>query len=164
MRYLIRSVKYLILLCVLYVALEWVMLTFAPDASIEGLTIWEVLALRVQGERGTLLIAAFVGLAAFYPIFGYMKMRIDSCVYERDAIRLDNAMRTFGFKLKEDRGNIKIYGAESPLRRFTMMFEDKIEVHILESGIELRGLRRNVARVGYQLSAYIHNSRHEHEE
>lgn len=149
------------LLAVLYVALEWVSLTFAPDPSIAGLTLGEVLALRIQGERGMILIAAFVGLAAFYPLFGFMKMRIDNCNFERDAIRIDNAMRTFGFKLKEDRGNVKIYGAEGTLRRIVLMFEDNIEVHILSTGIELRGLRRSVARVGYQLKAYIHNSRFE---
>ena len=47
------------------------------------------------------------------------------------------------------------------LRRIVLMFEDNIEVHILPTGIELRGLRRSVARVGYQLKAYIHNSRFE---
>jgi hypothetical protein len=49
------------------------------------------------------------------------------------------------------------------LRRIFLMFEDEIEVHIFASGIEMRGLRRSVARVGYQLSAYIHNSRFEQE-
>jgi hypothetical protein len=163
MKYLIRSVKYLILLCVLYVALEWVMLSFFPEPAIEGMTLKEVLALRFEGQRGMLFIAAFVGLAAFYPLFGFMKMRVDNCIYERDSVRLDNAMRTFGFRLKEERGNVKIYGAEGILRRITLMFEDEIEVHIFESGIELRGLRRSVARVGYQLQAYLHNSRFDEE-
>lgn len=151
----------MILLYVLYVALEWVMLSLFPEPTIEGMTLKEVLALRFEGQRGMLFIAAFVGLAAFYPLFGFMKMRVDNCIYERDSVRLDNAMRTFGFRLKEERGNVKIYGAEGILRRITLMFEDEIEVHIFESGIELRGLRRSVARVGYQLSAYIHNSRFE---
>jgi hypothetical protein len=159
MRYLIRSVKYLLLLGVLYVALEWLSLTFAPDPAIAGLSLGEVLALRIQGDRGIMLIAAYVGLAAFYPLFGFMKMRIEECSYERDSVRLDNAMHTFGFRLKENRGNVKIYGAEGILRRITLLFEDKIEVHILSQGIELRGLRRSVARVGYQLKAYLHNSR-----
>ena len=139
------------------------MLSFFPEPEIAGMSLEEVLKLRYQGERGMLLIAAFVGLAAFYPLFGFMKMRVDSCIYNRDAVRLDNAMHTFGFKLKEDRGNVKIYGAESMLRRMSLMFEDEIEVHIFASGIEMRGLRRSVARVGYQLSAYIHNSRFEEE-
>jgi hypothetical protein len=164
MRYAIRSVKYFILICVLYVALEWAMLTFAPDATIEGLTLGELLTLRFESERGMLLVAAFVGLAAFYPLFGFMKMRIENSSYERDAIRLNNAMRTYGFKLKEERGNVKIYGAEGILRRVTLMFEDEIEVHQVDGGIELRGLRRTVARVGYQFKAYLHNSRFEENE
>lgn len=164
MRYIIRSVKYLILICVLYVALEWVNLTFAPDATTSGLTLGEVLILHLNNERGMMLIAAFVGLAIFYPLFGYTKMRIDGCIYERDAVRVDNAMRAFGFRLKEDRGNVKIYGAESPIRRATLMFEDEIEVRILPMGIELRGLRRTTSRVGYQLRAFIHNSRFEEQD
>ena len=164
MRYVIRSVKYFILICVLYVALEWAMLTFAPDATIEGLTLGELLTLRFESERGMLLVAAFVGLAAFYPLFGFMKMRIENSCYERDGIRLNNAMRTYGFKLKEERGNVKIYGAEGILRRVTLMFEDEIEVHQVDGGIELRGLRRTVARVGYQFKAYLHNSRFEENE
>ena len=164
MRYFIRSVKYLILLCVLYVALEWLMLAFAPDATIEGLTLGEVLNYRLEHDRGMWLVVAFVGLAALYPLFGFMKMRLDNCNYERDSIRLHNAMRTFGFKLKEDRGNIKIYGAEGIVRRFALMFEDEIEVHILNGGIELRGLRRSVARVGYQFKAYLYNSRFEEDD
>ena len=140
------------------------MLSFFPEPEIAGMSLEEVLKLRYQGERGMLLIAAFVGLAAFYPLFGFMKMRVDSCIYTRDAVRLDNAMHTFGFKLKEDRGNVKIYGAEGILRRVTLMFEDEIEVHQVDGGIELRGLRRTVARVGYQFKAYLHNSRFEENE
>ena len=161
MRYFVRSVKYFILLCALYVALEWLMLTFAPDAAIEGLTLGELLNYRLESDRGMWLVVAFVGLAAFYPLFGFMKMSVDNCNYEHDSIRLNNAMRLFGFKLKEDRGNVKIYGAEGIVRRITLMFEDEIEVHIVEGGIELRGMRRTVARIGYQFKAYLYNSRFE---
>ena len=139
------------------------MLTFAPDAAIEGLTLGELLSYRLESDRGMWLVVAFVGLAAFYPLFGFMKMSVDNCNYERDSIRLNNAMRLFGFKLKEDRGNVKIYGAEGIVRRFALMFEDEIEVHIVEGGIELRGLRRSVARIGYQFKAYLYNSRFEEE-
>jgi hypothetical protein len=70
-------------------------------------------------------------------------------------------MHLYGFKLVEDRGDIKIYGAESLLRRITLMFEDRIEVRITDGGIEMQGLRRSVARVAYQLQTYLHNSRFE---
>jgi hypothetical protein len=164
MRYVIRSVKYFILLCVLYVALEWLMLTFAPDAAIEGLTLGELLTLRLETDRGMLLVAAFVGLAAFYPLFGFMKMRVENSDYNRDTLRLNNAMHTYGFKFTEERGNVKIYRAEGILRRITLLFEDEIEVHNADGGIELRGMRRTVARVGYQLQAYLYNSRFDNDQ
>ena len=41
--------------------------------------------------------------------------------------------------------------------------EDRIEVHSVEGGVELRGVRRAVARVALQLKAYIANRRYESE-
>ena len=61
----------------------------------------------------------------------------------------------------EDRGDVKIYGADTLLRRLTLMFEDRIVLHITNEGIEMQGLRRSVARVAYQLEVYLHNSRFE---
>jgi hypothetical protein len=41
------------------------------------------------------------------------------------------------------------------------MFEDRIEVRAVEGGVELKGLRRSVARVALQLRSYIDNRRFE---
>ena len=41
------------------------------------------------------------------------------------------------------------------------MFEDRIEVRIVDGDIEMQGLRRSVARIAYQLQTYLHNSRFE---
>ena len=150
MKYLIRSVKYLILLCVLYVALEWIMLSFFPEPEIAGMSLEEVLKLRYQGERGMLLIAAFVGLAAFYPLFGFMKMRVDSCIYTRDAVRLDNAMHTFGFKLKEESEGRMVFRADNILNRLFLLFEDEIVVEQYGQWIDITGIRRGVAKVLYR--------------
>ena len=161
MRYFIRAVKYLLLLCVLYVGLEWLMLEFAADKAIEGMSLTELMEAHLAETRGKMFIVAMVLLAAFYPLFGFMKKRVEGCNYERDAARIDNAMRAYGFKLVEDRGDVKIYGADSLLRRLTLMFEDRIVLHITNEGIEMQGLRRSVARVAYQLEVYLHNSRFE---
>lgn len=137
------------------------MLEFAPDASIEGMTLGELLTMRFSNTRGMMLIAAIIALAALYPLFGFMKSHIKGCNYERDAVRINNAMLVYGFKLIEDHGDIKIYGADSFVRRLTLMFEDRIEVRCMEDGIELKGMRRTVARITYQLQTYLHNSRFE---
>ena len=161
MRYFIRAVKYLLLLSVLYVGLEWLMLEFAADKAIEGMSLTELMEAHLAETRGKMFIVAMVLLAAFYPLFGFMKKRVEGCNYERDAARIDNAMRAYGFKLVEDRGDVKIYGADTLLRRLTLMFEDRIVLHITNEGIEMQGLRRSVARVAYQLEVYLHNSRFE---
>ncbi len=137
------------------------MLEFAPDPSIEGMSLGELLQMRFAESRGKMLVVAIIVLAALYPRFGFMTSRIEECSYERDGARIDNAMRHYGFKLIEERGDIKIYGADTILRRLTLMFEDRIEVRSIEGGIEIKGLRRSVARVAYQLQTYLHNSRFE---
>ena len=137
------------------------MLEFAPDKAIEGMSLMELMQARFAESRGKMLVVVMVVLAALYPLFGFMRKRVDGYNYERDGARIDNAMRAYGFKLVEDRGNIKLYGADTFLRRLTLMFEDRIEVEITNEGIEMRGLRRSIARVAYQLEVYLHNSRFE---
>lgn len=162
--HIIRSVKYLLFLCVLYVALEWVILTFAPSPATEGYDIWMILEARLAEDRGMMLVGAFILLAAFYPLFGFMHKRIDGCSFERDMARINNAMQLYGFKLKEDRGDVKIYKADNIIRSLTMLFEDKIEVRAVEGGVEFSGLRSKTARVVYQLQTYIYNSRYEEQQ
>ena len=145
----------------MYVGMEWLMLEFAPDKTIEGMSLMELMEARFAESRGKMLVVVIILLSALYPRFGFMKKRIEGCNYERDAARIDNAMHAHGFKLVEDRGNVKIYGADTLLRRLTLMFEDRIELHITNEGIEMQGLRRSVARVAYQLEVYLHNSRFE---
>ena len=137
------------------------MLEFAPDQSIEGMSLAELLQMRFAESRGKMLVVAIIVLSALYPRFGFMTSRIEECSYERDGDRINNAMRLYGFKLIEERGEVKIYGADSILRRITLMFEDRIEVRCVDGGIEIKGLRRTVARIAYQLQTYLHNSRFE---
>lgn len=161
MRYFIRAVKYLLLLCVLCVGLEWLNLKFGSNVAIEDKTLMEFIKAHLAENEGKMLVAGVVLLSAFYPLFGFMTKRVEGCNYERDAARIDNAMRAYGFKLVEDRGDVKIYGADTLLRRLTLMFEDRIVLHITNEGIKMQGLRRSVARVAYQLEVYLHNSRFE---
>ena len=163
LRYVIRAVKYLVFLCVLYIGLEWLMLVISPSPATMGLDVWDILELRLATQKGKMLVGAFVILAAFYPLFGFARKRIDGCSFERDMTRINNAMQLYGFKLKEDRGDVKVYKADNIIRSLTMLFEDKIEVRATESGVEISGLRSKIARVAYQLETYIYHSRHEEE-
>lgn len=93
-----------------------------------------------------------------------MLSRVDNCNIKEDSLRINNAMMLFGFKLIEERDGKLVYRASSPLKRLMLMFEDEIIVRSSANGVELIGLRRSVARVAYQLKAYINNKRFEGEE
>lgn len=161
MQYFVRAVKYLLFLCVLYVGLEWLMLEFAPTEATAGYTIMDIMQLRFAESRGKMLVVALVVLAALYPRFGFMTSRVEGCNLERDGLRLDNAMFAHGFRLVEERDGVRVYRGDGIMRRLMLMFEDRIEVRSVDGGIELKGMRRNVARVVYQLQTYLHNSRFE---
>ena len=158
MRYIVRSLTYLVLLCVLYVALVWVSYWAGSEPQVSP---WLQIEAQLQSPMGRVMVVAFVVLAALYPLFGFMRMRIEAMDLERDGVRLINAMQVYGYRLVEEVDGVKVFRADSFLGRLAAMWEDRIEVSVVDGVVELRGLRRTVARVGYQLRAYMHNSRFE---
>ena len=158
MKYAIRSLKYLILFCVLYVAMTWL----SSISQYDGLVDVETL-LRAQlgSERGLWLVVCMVVLALFYPRFGFVRRVVKDVDIENDRIRIDNAMKLYGFKFAEVRDGVAIYRAEGLLRRITLLFEDEIVVRQVEGGVEIEGLRRTAVRIIYQLSAYIEHKERE---
>ena len=152
MKYAIRSLKYLILFCVLYVAMTWL----SSISQYDGLVDVETL-LRAQlgSERGLWLVVCMGALALFYPRFGFVRRVVKGVDIENDRIRIDNAMRLYGFKFAEVRDGRMVYRAEGIIRRMTLLFEDEILVRQVEDGVEIEGLRRSAVRIIYQLSAYI---------
>lgn len=157
MRYFVRSLKYLCLLCVLYVGLVW--LVYLADMSQLDIHPWQQIEAQLHSDKGVWMVVAFVILAALYPLFGFMRSRIDGFDAEQDDVRLINAMQVYGFREVGQRDGVRLFRADTLLRRLMLMGEDTIEVRKVEGGIELVGLRRTVARVAFQLRAYKHNSR-----
>lgn len=152
MKYVLRSLKYLLLICVLYVALLWASSIYTYNGMVDVATL-----LRAQfgTQRGVWLVVAFVALALFYPYFGYVRRVVTGVDIESDRIRIDNAMRLYGFKFAEVREGRLVYRAEGIVRRLTLLFEDEILVSQVEGGVEVEGLRRSAVRIIYQLNAYI---------
>ena len=152
MKYAVRSLKYLFLICVLYVALLWASSIYTYNGMVDVMTL---LRAQLGSDRGLLLIVAFVVLAIFYPRFGYIRRTISGADIEGDRIRIDNAMKLYGFKFVEVREGALVYRAEGIIRRITLLFEDEILVRKVEDGIEVEGIRRSAVRIIYQLNAYI---------
>lgn len=158
MRYLIRAIKYLLLLSALYVALVWAMYLIGAEPQIDP---WLQIEAHLRADIGKKMVVVFVILAALYPRFGFMRKRIEGYRPERDKERLQNAMAVFGYKLAESHDGVDVYRAEGVVKRLTLLWEDRIEVRIEDGALELKGIRRMVARIAYQLETYIRNSRFE---
>lgn len=158
MRYLIRAIKYLLLLSALYVALVWAMYLLGAEPQIDP---WLQIEAHLRADIGKKMVVVFVILAALYPRFGFMRKRIEGYRPERDKERLQNAMALFGYKLAESHDGVDVYRAEGVVKRLTLLWEDRIEVRIEDGALEMKGIRRMVARIAYQLETYIRNSRFE---
>lgn len=158
MRYLIRAIKYLLLLSALYVALVWAMYLLGAEPQIDP---WLQIEAHLRADIGKKMVVVFVILAALYPRFGFMRKRIEGYRPERDKERLQNAMALFGYKLAESHDGVDVYRAEGVLKRLTLLWEDRIEVRTEDGALEMKGIRRMVARIAYQLETYIRNSRFE---
>ena len=158
MRYLIRAVKYLLLLSALYVALVWAMYLLGAEPQIDP---WLQIEAHLRADIGKKMVVMFVILAALYPRFGFMRKRIEGYRPERDKERLQNAMELFGYKLAESHDGVDVYRAEGVVKRLTLLWEDRIEVRTEDGALEMKGIRRMVARIAYQLETYIRNSRFE---
>lgn len=154
MRYFVRALKYFALLCVLYIAIVWLMYWSGsvPEHP------WQMMRIVLQTQRGMLMIAAFVVLAATYPMFGFMRKRIEgSTAGNRDQII--NAFRMQGFRLTDERDGEMTFRGDGVFKRLTLLFEDRIVVRDSDAGLEIEGIRRAVARIAYRLEGYIFNSK-----
>lgn len=160
-RYIVRSLKYLLFISVLYIALVWLM---SVTSYSEKVDMWLLLESQLRSEQGTLLIVAFIVLAIFYPRFGFMRRKVEGVDITRDRIRIDNAMRVYGFMFVGMEGEALVYRANGVIKRLSFMYEDRVEVRVVDGGVEIDGIRRAVARIAFQLSAYIDNSRFEDKE
>ena len=69
MKYLVRSVKFLVALLVLYVATVWLMSTVGASM----LSARDTIFVMFQTTRGQLLVAAIIIWVAIYPKVGYIK-------------------------------------------------------------------------------------------
>lgn len=157
MKNAIRSLKYLLLICVLYVALTWVSSVYTYDGMVD---VWTLIRAQLGSQRGWMLIAASLLLALLYPRFGYIRRVVAGANIEDDRLRIDNAMKIYGFKFVEVRDGALVYRAEGIIHRLTLLFEDEILVCQVDGGVEVEGLRRAAVRILLQLKAYIeHKSR-----
>ncbi len=158
MKYFVRALKYFAWLCVLYVVIVWLMYW---SGSLNG-SPWTMMLTVLQTQRGMLMIAAFVLLAAAYPLFGFMRKHIAGDT-ARNREQIVNAFRAQGFRLIDERDGEMTFRGDGFFKRMSLLFEDTIVVRNTAAGLEIDGIRRAVARIAYRLEGYIFNSKYDEE-
>ena len=146
MRYLVRSAKYFIAFCVLYLVVVWLSLKTTRGMDVG---IWDYILATFQTTKGQLLGVAVVVLAAFYPRFGFMTRRVE-CDMEEERDSLLANMALAGYTLREESEGRMVFRATSILDRIVMLFEDEIVVEQYAQWINITGIRRGVAKVMYR--------------
>ena len=152
-KYLIRSAKYFVALCVLLVAI--MALNRAMGST---LTIRETFYVMFHTTRGLLLPVVVVVLALCYPRFGFIVRRVEGGT-ELDREQIVNAFRSAGFSLRREEEGTLFFRADGFVQKLLLLWEDEIRVSQYGQWIELDGIRRGVARVQYRLDSYLQMKR-----
>lgn len=152
-KYLIRSAKYFVALCVLLVAI--MALNRAMGST---LTIRETFYVMFHTTRGLLLPVVVVVLALCYPRFGFIVRRVEGDT-ELDREQIINAFRSAGFSLRREEEGTLFFRADGFVQKLLLLWEDEIRVSQYGQWIELDGIRRGVARVQYRLDSYLQMKR-----
>ena len=152
-KYLIRSAKYFVALCVLLVA---ILARFRAMGA--TLTIRETFYVMFHRTRGLLLPVVVIVLALCYPRFGFIVRRVEGDT-ELAREQIVNAFRSAGFSLRREEEGTLFFRADGFVQKLLLLWEDEIRVSQYGQWIELDGIRRGVARVQYRLDSSLQMKR-----
>ena len=152
-KYLLRSLKYFLTLCVLLVALIWIKIKY------ENLpvTYLQMLEIYFSQWNGWAMAATIVLLSATYPLFGFVRREVSADI-TADLQQIQAAMATVGLELCSKSDNSLIFHATG-LQRITLLFEDEVVVESSNNGVTISGHRRTVVRAVIRLEGYLTNKR-----
>lgn len=150
-KYLLRSVKYFIAFCVVYVAF----MALAHYTDHLPVTFAERWQLMFATWRGWGMVVGIILLAATYPFFGFAKRSFEADIVA-DREQLDMAAEVVGLRLVSASESELVYRADG-LRRLMRLFEDEVRVRQNGNQVEVEGLRSSSVRMAYDAERYITN-------
>lgn len=156
MKYLTRSLKYFVALCVICIAIMALMLVTGTSA----LSLDDTLNVMFNTTRYLPLLGAIVVLAAMYPTFGFVKRTVKGDMVQNRQ-QVINAFKSAGFELSGEQDGVMTFRAEGLLHKLMLLCEDDISVSQQGQYILIDGIRRGVARVEYRLDAYIKTAQYD---
>ncbi len=154
MRHLIRSVKYLVMLVLVYLAATYV----ACFAAGQHITLEQAFVLFKLSGHFYMKLGILIALCGLYPLFGYVKSPVKGDVKQHRQ-QITSAMNARGFRLKSERDGEMIFKANNIFKAATFLFEDRVVVSQRGEDIVIDGPRRCAVYAAYLLDTYITNSK-----
>lgn len=152
-RYLLRSLKYFLTLCVLFVALIWIKIAYEQLP----LTMWQMLQLYFSAWNGWAMAVMIVAMSATYPYFGFVRRSVVADIVA-DREQIEAALATSGLVLVGAKDGA-LYFRATGLQRLTLLLEDEVVVEQQGDEVVISGHRRTVVRAVIRLEGYLVNKR-----
>ena len=152
-KYLLRSLKYFVVLCLLFVALVWLKITYEKLP----ITMGQMMQLYFSAWTGWFMAVVVVLMSATYPYFGFVSRKTTGSI-TTDRQQVEAAMATTGLVLKSAEGGRLVFRATG-LQRLTLLFEDEVVAEQQGEEIVLSGHRKTVVRAMIRLEGYLVNKR-----
>ena len=142
MKYLRRSLKYFLQICIIFVLIIGALM-------LSGYVSKDVAVAFRQGWTSLAYIAvAFLAMSAAYPYFGYGKRRIKAAGDPADHRKaIIGAVEARGYKLASEQEGEMRFCLKSPVSRLMRLYEDTVTITPVLGGFEAEGLIRDISRV-----------------
>ncbi len=151
MRYLIRSIKYLIYFVLIFFLIVGLIYLFSTQKQ-SGLSFAEMFQ---EGSFPKLAIF-FIFVAATYPALGFGKRQLHlNGEYSKYADIIDLAMRDLEYEKSSEEGSKVVYRCASHTKRLGRMYEDAITFDVSGNPVVIEGFRKDTTRVLNTLSYRI---------
>lgn len=148
--YIVRAVKYLFWLILLFALIFVLMLVSGTTKGNPE----ESLRLLFGSSRGALMIAVMILVALAYPKFGYIRRRfaVDQAA-NRDTII--EAFARGRYYLQSERDGRMVFRTDSTVKKLRTLWEDAITVEPDPGGFTLEGNRREAVVIAYRLESLL---------
>lgn len=155
-RHLIRSVKYLVFISVLFAIV--VAVVFLTSTPAPGVQPWDLFKWKQ-------VIIFFVAIAAVYPFFGYWKKEVAvSDSFAADSAALRSIFGNLHFEVGQEEPGRIVFHHRNVFIRFMRLFEDKITVDIKDGFMTIEGQRKDVVRIAHAIEWEQTNARKREQE
>lgn len=141
MKYLIRSVKYLVYFTVMCGII--LVLTFHFSVKPEGLTLMDML--MVDGSIYKML-AFFVAVAAIYPALGFQNKPVYVSNVKEHKKEIIELFENANYVIADETATSITFKLRNPFLRLMRLYEDYVVIDFSENPVMMEGLRKDVLR------------------